>query len=200
MVTRSVAVDVVGLFLLIRFLSNRSFLLFSSYDDDHETTLMVIMMVMTIMMTMTLPPLLWHQVSFSVELPPLSFVRRTSWAVAVKKQHDDKNEEPPERLSWLLHQWSWWHQRWQRSGKSCWLKTWCWAFYQQCGPLSFPESGALLLLLFKVKGWWCWQYDDGDKGIDKYGDWRWWLHRTAGPRQGSSWPRPGPPRSEQEKD
>ena len=41
LVTRSVAVDVVGLFLLIRFLSNRSFLLFSSYDDDHETTLMV---------------------------------------------------------------------------------------------------------------------------------------------------------------
>ena len=74
LVTRSVAVDVVGLFLLIRFLSNRSFLLFSSYDDDHETTLMV----MTIMMTLTLRPLLWHQVSFSVELPPLSFVRRTS--------------------------------------------------------------------------------------------------------------------------
>ena len=87
LVTRSVAVDVVGLFLLIRFLSNRSFLLFSSYDDDHETTLMVIMMVMTniltnirimIIMTLTSLPLLWHQVSFSVELPPLSFVRRTS--------------------------------------------------------------------------------------------------------------------------
>ena len=45
-VTRSVAVDATGLFLFIRFLSNRSFLLFSSYDDDHETTLMV----MTIMM------------------------------------------------------------------------------------------------------------------------------------------------------
>ena len=150
LVTRSVAVDVVGLFLLIRFLSNRSFLLFSSYDDDHETTLMV----MTIMMTLTLRPLLWHQVSFSVELPPLSFVRRTSWAVviviAVENNwwHDNKNEEPPVRLSWLLHQWSWWHQRWQRSGKSCWLKTWCWASYQQCGPLSFPENRALLL--FKV--------------------------------------------------
>ena len=152
---------------------------------------MNIIWVITIIMRMTLPPLLWHQVSFSVELPPLSFVRRTSWAVAVKKTtwwqkwgtswaiviviaveimatvimmtwwHDDM-------ITWCLDDimMTWW---------SCRLKTWCWASYQQCGPLSFPDNRALLLckvftiILMTVMTM---IINDGNKNknIDKYGD------------------------------
>ena len=44
--------------------------------------------------------------------------------------------------------------------------------------------------------WWqWWQWCNKNKHIKQV--WRWWLHRTAGPRQGSGSPRPGPPRSEE---
>ena len=166
----------------------------------------------TIIMTVTSPPLLWHQVSFSVELPPLSFVRRTSWAIVNchchchcncqclwypgNSDHDDMMKKMRKMRRILL------------------IKDLMLSLLSTVRPpvLSWKWSTAIVVvqgldhLIDK-----CDDNDDGEKNkndltsvevvnIINYFFWRWWLHRTAGPRQGSSSPRPGPPRSEQEID